>query len=203
MPPRELSKLGDEDGATVKSPTEVGTGRTEDDEAPLSEIIAKLNDRFGTAFTETDRLFMEQLQQDGANDEDISQTVLANTFEKFDLAVRQLLPKLMIDRMAGNDRASQPVLQQPRLPRDRLHRASQRHLRDCQRPAGTEALTNHCYPGEEPPPARRRSLQRSPSWGFPHHRSALSACSRRIRMGSAPQACPRMSLPRGVLGDVG
>ena len=41
--------------------------------------------------------------RDGANDEEISQTVLANPFEKFDLAVRQLLPKLMIDRMAGND----------------------------------------------------------------------------------------------------
>ena len=93
----------DEDGARVKSPTDVGTGRVEEDEAPLSEIISKLNDRFGTAFTETDRLFMEQLQQDGANDENISRTVLANTFEKFDLAVRQLLPKLMIDRMAGND----------------------------------------------------------------------------------------------------
>ena len=91
------------DGETVKSPTEVGTGRSEEDEAPLSEIIAKLNDRFSTAFTETDRLFMEQLQRDGANDEEISQTVLANPFEKFDLAVRQLLPKLMIDRMAGND----------------------------------------------------------------------------------------------------
>ena len=43
-------ELGDDDSATVKSPTEVGTGRTEEDEAPLSEIIANLNDRFGTAF---------------------------------------------------------------------------------------------------------------------------------------------------------
>ena len=95
-------ELGD-DSVTVTTPTEVGTGHTEEDEAPLSEIISNLNDRFGTAFTETDRLFLEQLQQDGANDEDISQTVLANPFEKFDLAVRQLLPKLLVERMAGND----------------------------------------------------------------------------------------------------
>ena len=91
------------DGATVKGATDVGTGHLEEDDAPLSEIIAKLNDRFSTAFTDTDRLFLEQLQQDGANDEEISETVLANTFEKFDLAVRQLLPKLMIGRLAGND----------------------------------------------------------------------------------------------------
>ena len=95
-------ELGD-DGATVSGPTAVGTGHAEDDEAPLSKIISHLNDRFGTTFTETDQLFLEQLQQDGMKDEDISQTVLANTFEKFDLAVRQLLPKLMIQRMAGND----------------------------------------------------------------------------------------------------
>ena len=95
-------ELGD-DSVTVTTPTEVGTGHTEEDEAPLSEIISNLNDRFGTAFTDTDRLFLEQLQQDGANDEDISQTVLANPFEKFDLAVRQLLPKLLVERMAGND----------------------------------------------------------------------------------------------------
>ena len=46
---------------------------------------------------------MGQLQQDGVNDEDISQTVLANPLDKFNLAVRQLLPKLMADGMIGND----------------------------------------------------------------------------------------------------
>ena len=103
----------EDDETAVKSPTEVGTGRTEEDEAPLSEIIANLNDRFGTAFDESDRLFLEQLQRDGATDQDISQTVLANPFDKFDLAIRQLLPKLMIDRMAGNDELVQRCLNEP------------------------------------------------------------------------------------------
>lgn len=103
----------DDDGPTVRSPTEVGTGRTEEDEAPLSEIIANLNDRFGTAFKESDRLFFEQIQEDGANDENISQTAAANPFEKFELAIRQELPKLMIDRMADNDEIVKRCLNDP------------------------------------------------------------------------------------------
>ena len=103
----------DDDGPTVRSPTEVGTGRTEEDEAPLSEIIANLNDRFGTAFNESDRLFFEQIQEDGVNDENISQTATANPFEKFELAVRQELPKLMIGRMADNDEIVKRCLNDP------------------------------------------------------------------------------------------
>ncbi len=103
----------DDDGPTVRSPTEVGTGRTEEDEAPLSEIIANLNDRFGTAFSESDRLFFEQIQEDGANDKNISQTAAANPFEKFELAIRQELPRLMIDRMADNDEIVKRCLNEP------------------------------------------------------------------------------------------
>ena len=40
----------------VKSPTDVGTGKAREEKAPLSEIIEVLNDRFGTNFTEEDRL---------------------------------------------------------------------------------------------------------------------------------------------------
>lgn len=102
-----------EDDTTVRSPTEVGTGRTEEDESPLSEIIANLNDRFGTAFDESDRLFFEQLQQDGAGDENIGQTAAANPFEKFDLAIRPELPKLMVERMADNHEIVKRCLNDP------------------------------------------------------------------------------------------
>ncbi len=103
----------DPDGATVRSPTEVGTGRTEEDEAPLSEIITNLNDRFGTAFDESDRLFFEQLQHDGARNENIGQTAAANPFDKFELAIRPELPKLLVDRMADNAEIVQRCLNDP------------------------------------------------------------------------------------------
>ncbi len=101
------------EGTAVRSPTEVGTGRTDEDEAPLSEIIANLNDRFGTAFDDSDRLFFEQIQEDGVNNENISQTAEANPFEKFELAMRQELPKLMIERMADNDEIVKRCLNDP------------------------------------------------------------------------------------------
>lgn len=44
----------------VKSPTEVGTGKAQDEKLPLSEIIQVLNERFGTEFTEEDRLFFQR-----------------------------------------------------------------------------------------------------------------------------------------------
>ena len=47
----------------VKSPTEVGTGKAKEEKAPLSEIINVLNERFGTQFTEEDRLFFQQIKE--------------------------------------------------------------------------------------------------------------------------------------------
>jgi type I restriction enzyme R subunit len=44
----------------VKSPTDVGTGKAIEVKAPLSSVITILNEKFGTEFTEEDRLFFEQ-----------------------------------------------------------------------------------------------------------------------------------------------
>lgn len=87
----------------VRSPTEVGSGRAEDEKAPLSEIIEVLNERFGTAFTEEDRLFFEQIKEKACNSEQIVRTALANPLDKFELGVRKLIEELMIERMAEND----------------------------------------------------------------------------------------------------
>ena len=62
----------------VKSPTEVGTGATKDEPAPLSEIIEVLNERFGTQFAEEDRLFFQQIKEKACNSELIVRTALAN-----------------------------------------------------------------------------------------------------------------------------
>ncbi|TVR48906.1 MAG: type I restriction endonuclease subunit R, partial [Planctomycetota bacterium] len=47
---------------TVSAPVAVGTGRSKEDIAPLSTIIDVLNDRFGTEFTEADKLFFDQIE---------------------------------------------------------------------------------------------------------------------------------------------
>jgi type I restriction enzyme, R subunit len=43
-------ELREGDAERINSPTEVGTGRAEDEQAPLSAIIQLLNERFGTQF---------------------------------------------------------------------------------------------------------------------------------------------------------
>lgn len=87
----------------VKSPTEVGTGKAQDEKAPLSEIIEVLNERFGTHFTEEDRLFFQQIKEKACRSEQVIQTALANPLDKFELGVRKLIEDLMIERMAEND----------------------------------------------------------------------------------------------------
>ncbi len=92
---------GDSEG--VKSPTAVGTGKAKDEEKPLSEIIETINDRFGTNFTDEDRLFFEQIKEKAVKDERIIQTAKANPIDKFELGIRKIIESLMLQRMSEND----------------------------------------------------------------------------------------------------
>lgn len=87
----------------VKSPTAVGTGKAHDEDKPLSEIIKTLNDRFGTDFTEEDRLFFEQIREKASRDERVIQTARANSLDKFQLGIRKIVESLMMQRLAEND----------------------------------------------------------------------------------------------------
>ena len=108
-------RLGEDGNGQVKGPTAIGTGEADEDEAPFSEIIKRVNARFGTNFTERDGLFLRQVEQDALNIEDIRQTALANPFEKFSLSIRQQLPQLLIERMAGNDTLVTKCLNDPQF----------------------------------------------------------------------------------------
>jgi len=89
---------------TVKSPTDVGTGKTKEEKVPLSEIIKVLNERFGTNFTDEDRSFFEQIREKATSNEQVIKLRRANRFDKFQLGLRQLIENLMIQRMADNDK---------------------------------------------------------------------------------------------------
>ena len=95
-------KAGEPEG--VYSPTDVGTGKAKEEKAPLSEIIQVLNERFGTAFTEEDRLFFEQIKARAIANAQVIQTAKANPLDKFQLGVRKLIEDLMIQRMGENDK---------------------------------------------------------------------------------------------------
>lgn len=95
-----------EDGGQygVKSPTAVGTGKAKDENKPLSEIIQALNDRFGTDFSEEDRLFFEQIKEKASKDDRIIQTAKANSLDKFELGIKAIIESLMMQRITENDR---------------------------------------------------------------------------------------------------
>lgn len=95
--------LDDGDMVEVKSPTDVGTGKAKDKEAPLSDIIEVINEKFGTEFTEEDRLFFEQIKEKACADDRIVQTANANPLDKFELGIRSLIESFMIQRMSEND----------------------------------------------------------------------------------------------------
>jgi type I restriction enzyme R subunit len=88
----------------VVSPTDVGTGKVKDEKAPLSEIIEVLNERFGTQFSEEDRLFFQQIKEKACKSDQIVRTAMANPLDKFELGIRKLIEDLMIERMGENDK---------------------------------------------------------------------------------------------------
>jgi len=95
--------LENEEQYGVKSPTAVGTGKSKDEEKPLSEIIQALNERFGTDFTEEDRLFFDQIKEKASKDERVIQTAMANPLDKFELGIKTIIESHMMQRMAEND----------------------------------------------------------------------------------------------------
>ena len=96
-------EVRDGDPQPVKSPTDVGTSKAKEEKAPLSEIIEVLNERFGTQFTEEDRLFFQQIKEKACKDQQVIQTALANPLDKFELGIQKLIESFMIERMTEND----------------------------------------------------------------------------------------------------
>lgn len=88
--------------APIKSPVDVGTRMAKDDEAPLSEIIEVLNERFGTQFTKADQLLFEQFVEAAKLDDEVVQRARANALDNFAIAMKTKVEGLMIDRMDQN-----------------------------------------------------------------------------------------------------
>ena len=95
--------LADGEADGVRSPTGVGSGKAKDTDAPLSEIIEALNERFATNFSDEDRLFFEQIKERALKNPKVIQTGKANPFDKFQLGIKALIAQMMIERMGEND----------------------------------------------------------------------------------------------------
>ena len=95
--------LGQGNAYPLKGPTDVGTAGVKDEAIPLSSLVEKLNERFGTDFTEADQLFFDQIRATAENDENIAEAARANNFANFAAYFDRMLDELFIARMEGNE----------------------------------------------------------------------------------------------------
>ena len=90
--------------ATVSGPTDVGTGRSkEDDRAKLSEIVDVLNERFSTDFSKEDQLYFDQIVGDLKNDDKVGDQARNNTIDQFRLAFDPKGMAAFLSRMDRNE----------------------------------------------------------------------------------------------------
>jgi type I restriction enzyme R subunit len=95
--------LSDGEADPLKGPTDVGTARAKDEDVALSSLIDRLNERFGTDFTEADQLFFDQIRASAEHNETIAEAAQANTFSDFSSYLDRTLDELFIARMEGNE----------------------------------------------------------------------------------------------------
>ena len=95
--------LSEGESDPLKGPTDVGTAGAKDEEVTLSSLIERLNERFGTDFTEADQLFFDQIRASAEKDENIAEAARANSFADFSAYLERVLDELFISRMEGNE----------------------------------------------------------------------------------------------------
>ena len=95
--------LGTGEAYPLKGPTDVGSGGVKDEVVALSSLVEKLNERFGTDFTEADQLFFDQISASAGENEKIVQAARANNLSNFSSYLEHVLDELFIDRMENNE----------------------------------------------------------------------------------------------------
>lgn len=99
-----------EDGE-LETFTEAGLKRAKEEKAPLSLIIDKLNQQFGTEFTEGDRFFFEQIEAELMQNETLRNQARANKLDTFKFAFEETFLEKIIERMEQNQDIFERILE--------------------------------------------------------------------------------------------
>ncbi|MBL7780494.1 MAG: type I restriction endonuclease subunit R [Saprospiraceae bacterium] len=91
--------------------TEAGLKRPKEEEAPLSEIIDLLNERFGTEFDAADRLFFDQIESELVDDETLMAQAKVNKLDTFKYAFEDVFLAKLIERMDQNQDIFEKILE--------------------------------------------------------------------------------------------
>ncbi len=105
-----LQKIADNESIVLESAgeyglrgnTETGIKRDKEEKAQLSEIIHVLNDRFSTDFTNADKLFFDQIEQELIDDQTLINQAQNNPIETFRYGFEEMFLEKLIDRMEQN-----------------------------------------------------------------------------------------------------
>lgn len=104
----ELEKTGEEE---LDPQMHGAGGLAEDEKVNLSSILDKLNELFGTDFTETDFLSREQVKEDMLASEDIQRKAKNNTKDNFKFAFEKSFMNFVIDRIGSNEKFFMKILE--------------------------------------------------------------------------------------------
>ena len=100
------------EGQVKLKPTTFGkTIKKEESKEKLSSIIERLNDRFGTNFTDTDKLSIDQIKEDIINNDDLAQKAKSNTIENFKFSYDKAFLDIVINRMGQNKEFFMKILE--------------------------------------------------------------------------------------------
>jgi hypothetical protein len=72
------------------------------EEVPLSEVIQRINERFGTHISDTDRLFVDQVADDIVGSERVQVQALANDEQAFGVGFDKTWLGALTDRLSAN-----------------------------------------------------------------------------------------------------
>jgi len=95
--------LQDGEARRLDGPTEVGSGLVRPQPVSLSQLIDVVNERFGTDFNQADQLFFDQIVAAAVLDDGMRQAAAVNPEDKFELVFRNLLERLLVERMDQNE----------------------------------------------------------------------------------------------------
>lgn len=101
-----------QEGVVELKPSSHGKGKTiEEEKERLSSIIERLNDKFGTEFTETDKLSRDQIKEDIVKNEEVVQKYKSNTKENFKFSYEKAFMDFVISRMSQNEKFFMKMLE--------------------------------------------------------------------------------------------
>ncbi len=84
---------------------DVGTAKAKDDHtAPLSSIIEVINERFGTSWTDEDKLLFDQISGDMVRNARLAEQAQANSIEQFKQVFEPEVMKAFVQRQGRNQK---------------------------------------------------------------------------------------------------